>query len=108
MRTLISNGTIVTAGDTYPADVLIDGTEGSLQATHTQLTLSLKTAPELKQVYALQGRWFPDAFGGSMGEMMRALEESREPQTSGRDNLNTVRIAYAAVRSSETGQTVAL
>src|SRR5438270_1128607 len=25
MRTLISNGTIVTAGDTYPADVLIDG-----------------------------------------------------------------------------------
>src|SRR3954453_22885409 len=25
MRTLIKNGTIVTAGDTYPADILIDG-----------------------------------------------------------------------------------
>jgi hypothetical protein len=30
------------------------------------------------------------------------------PQTSGRDNLNTVRIAYAAVESSATGRAVEL
>jgi predicted dehydrogenase len=41
-----------------------------------------------------------------MGEMMQALTERREPQTSGRDNLNSVRIAYAAVESSETGKAV--
>jgi hypothetical protein len=43
-----------------------------------------------------------------MGEMMTALTEQREPQTSGRDNLNSIRIAYAAVESSTTGEAVAL
>ena len=58
--------------------------------------------------FPIGGRWFPDAFGGSMGELMQALAERREPETSGRDNLNTLRIAYAAVESSETGQAVSL
>jgi len=61
-----------------------------------------------EQVFAIQGRWFPDAFGGSMGELMRAVTEGREPQTSGRDNLNSVRIAFAGVQSSQTGQVVEL
>jgi len=39
---------------------------------------------------------------------MQALAERREPETSGRDNLNTLRIAYAAVESSETGQAMSL
>ena len=47
----------------------------------------LKAAPERKVTFPIRGQWFPDAFGGSMGEMMTALTEGREPQTSGRDNL---------------------
>ena len=43
-----------------------------------------------------------------MAEMMNALTEEREPLTSGRDNLNTVRTAYAAVISSNEGRAVAL
>lgn len=43
-----------------------------------------------------------------MGEMLRALAEGREPATSGRDNLNTIQIAYAAVESSNLGRTVEL
>jgi predicted dehydrogenase len=89
-------------------DWFIDGTEGSLQASNSELTLSLKSAPEQKQVFAIQGRWFPDAFGGSMGELMRAVAEEREPQTSGLDNLNSIKIAYAAVESAATGRTVEL
>lgn len=70
--------------------------------------VSFKENPQQKQVFAIQGRWFPEAFGGSMGKMMTALTEGREPQTSGRDNLNSIRIAYAAVESAATGRAVEL
>lgn len=86
----------------------LDGTLGSAAASQTELVISLKDSPHEKQVFALQGRWFPDAFGGSMGEMLRSLAEGREPQTSGRDNLNSLRIAYAAIESSRSGRTVEL
>ncbi len=86
----------------------IDGSQGSLIATHQELTLSLKDEPRHKQVFRIEGSWFPDAFGGAMGEMMLALTEKREPTTSGRDNLNSVKIAYAAVKSSNEGRAVEL
>lgn len=86
----------------------LDGTKGSACASQTELVVSFKDCPEYRQVFAVQGRWFPDAFGGSMGEMLRALAEGREPMTSGRDNLDSIRIAYAAVESSNTGRTVEL
>lgn len=87
---------------------LIDGTEGSLIGTGEELVVSLKSAPEQKHVLPIQGNWFPDAFGGSMGELMRAIAEDREPLTSGEDNLDSIRIAYAAVESSQSGRTVEL
>jgi len=43
-----------------------------------------------------------------MGEMMQALYEKRAPMTSGQDNLNSIKIAYAAVESSTTGEAVIL
>jgi len=89
-------------------DWCIDGTEGSAMVSRDELTVSFKTAPEQKQVFAVQGKWFPDAFGGSMGELMRALAEEREPLTSGEDNLQSIKIAYAAVESAKTGRSVEL
>ncbi len=86
----------------------LDGTNGSACASQTELVVSFTDNPEQRQVWSIQGRWSPDAFGGSMGEMLRALAEGREPATSGRDNLNTIRIAFAAVESSNTGRTVEL
>ena len=86
----------------------IDGTEGSLQGSQSELVVSFRKTPEQKQVFAIQGRWFSDAFGGSMGELMRAVLEEREPMTSGRDNLESIKIALAAVESAASGRTVAL
>jgi predicted dehydrogenase len=86
----------------------VDGTEGSLHANFDEVVVSLKSAPQEKHVIPIQGKWFPDAFGGSMGELLRAVAEDREPLTSGRDNLESIKIAYAAVRSAETGQAVEL
>jgi predicted dehydrogenase len=39
--------------------------------------------------------WFPDAFAGTMAQLLCALEEQTEPEVSGRDNLETVALCEA-------------
>src|SRR5438477_212350 len=107
MTTLHFNNLIAASG-LHRYEWFMDGTEGSLVASQSEVAVCLKENPEAKITFPVRGRWFPDAFGGSMGEMMRALAEDREPQTSGRDNLSSIRIAYAAVESSSTGEAVEL
>jgi predicted dehydrogenase len=58
--------------------------------------------------HVFRERWLPDAFAMPMAEVMCALEEGRSPETSGRDNLGTLRIIEAAYRSIETGRRVDL
>jgi predicted dehydrogenase len=40
--------------------------------------------------------WFPDAFAGTMGQLLIALETGKEPAISGRDNLKTMALVDAA------------
>lgn len=54
----------------------------------------------------LSGRWFSDGFDGTMSELLVAIEEGREPNNSGRDNLGTVALALAAMASAEVGRAV--
>ncbi|MFC5653660.1 Gfo/Idh/MocA family protein [Paenibacillus solisilvae] len=56
----------------------------------------------------LEGRWFPHAFMGPMGELMRAVQENREPENSVRDNLVTLQMVFAAYRSMAENRPVAL
>jgi predicted dehydrogenase len=106
MATLHFNN-IVTTRAMHRYEWFLDGTAGSAAASQTALVVSLKEDPYCKHVIALQGSWFSDAFGGSMGELLRARRR-RPPQTSGDDNLDTIRIAYATVESSRTGRAVEL
>lgn len=46
--------------------------------------------------------WFPDAFAGTMAQLLVALEEGREPEISGRDNLRTMALVDAAYLSTRT------
>jgi len=39
--------------------------------------------------------WFPDAFIGTMSQLLCALEEGREPEISGRDNIETIALCEA-------------
>lgn len=52
--------------------------------------------------------WFPDAFVGPMAQLLCALEEQREPEISGRDNLSTMALVEACYRSAEEHRAVAL
>jgi hypothetical protein len=45
--------------------------------------------------------WFPDAFIGTMAQLLIALETGTEPAISGRDNLKTMALVDAAYKSAE-------
>ncbi|MEP7240439.1 MAG: Gfo/Idh/MocA family oxidoreductase [Devosia sp.] len=48
-------------------------------------------------------KWMPDSFVYPMADLMCAIEDGRQPATSGRDNLGTLRIIEAAYRSIAEG-----
>jgi predicted dehydrogenase len=52
--------------------------------------------------------WFPDAFIGTMAQLLIALESGREPAISGRDNLKTMALVEAAYLSTEQFRSVGL
>jgi len=52
--------------------------------------------------------WFPDAFAGTMAQLLVALESGEEPEISGRDNLRTMGLVEAAYRSVREGRAVVL
>jgi hypothetical protein len=50
--------------------------------------------------------WFPDAFIGTMGQLLIALEDQTEPAISGRDNLKTMALVEAAYLSAAQSRAV--
>ena len=50
--------------------------------------------------------WFPDAFAGTMGQLLIALETGSVPAISGRDNLQTMALVDAAYLSATEGRLV--
>jgi len=52
--------------------------------------------------------WFPDAFIGTMAQLLIALETKTEPAISGRDNLKTMALVEAAHKSVSESRSVGL
>jgi len=44
--------------------------------------------------------WFPDAFAGTMGGLLRALETGLEPDIAGSDNLKTIALCEAVLAAA--------
>lgn len=103
MSTLHFNNLVKTHATTAHNEWLIDGTHGTAMLTGDTLTVVDARTPRSKIVTKTEGAWWNDAFAGSMGELMRALHEKREPMCSGRDNLASIRTAQAMLRSSQGG-----
>jgi len=86
----------------------VGGTSGSLVADGPDLgaqRVTLTTTEGIAQP-KLECQWFNDGFRGTMGELLCAIEEGREPSNSARENLFSLALAFAAVRSRITGQEV--
>ena len=52
--------------------------------------------------------WFPDAFAGTMGQLLTALSTGQPPAIGGRDNLKTMALVDAAYRSAVEHRAIAL
>lgn len=84
------------------------GDLGTLRATGidfnrqrvTLFTAAGKAKPKL------EGRWFANGFHATMGELLRAIEEKREPANSAKNNLRSLELCFAALKSANTGKPV--
>lgn len=86
--------------------ISITGTQGTLRARGAICEAHDVTLHTQRGVArpVLTGKWFNDGFRGTMGELLCAIEENREPSNSARENLRGLAICFAAVRSANTGR----
>lgn len=88
----------------------IGGTLGSLQSDGPDLGVQsvTMTTPQGIAQPKLEGNWFNDGFQGTMGELLCAIEEDREPSNGAAENLQSLAMAFAAVESRMTGTEVTI
>ncbi|MCX8571952.1 MULTISPECIES: Gfo/Idh/MocA family oxidoreductase [Hyphomicrobiales] len=79
----------------------ISGTLGSLSSIGPDLgsqSVELTTVAGSARP-SLEGSWFNDGFGGTMGELLASIEEEREPLNGARGNLQSLALTFAAIAS---------
>ncbi|HEX7291250.1 MAG TPA: Gfo/Idh/MocA family oxidoreductase [Conexibacter sp.] len=99
-------------------DWRVEGTEGIAKGTigwpdypegsPSTIDYTLRGEPGTWHRPRWQERWFPQAFIGTMAQLLRAVEGGGEPEISGRDNLKTMALIEAAYRSAAERRTVEL
>lgn len=72
----------------------------------SKIRFTTKKYPDQWFEPALNRPWFPDAFRGTMAQLLCAVEEDREPEISGRDNLHTIAAVEACYRSIHEEKTI--
>jgi predicted dehydrogenase len=89
----------------------VEGTDGLARGTigwpsypaRTPSTLDFTTKQQ--PGYWFQPRWkevwFPDAFVGTMSQLLCAIEEGKEPEIGGRDNLETIALCEAVFTAAK-------
>jgi predicted dehydrogenase len=101
-----ANVLIRTVGDVRTArpaaPFWIHGTEGTIRGSVLLGSefLELDRDGELT-CFELDGAWFPDGFAGTLGELLCAIAEEREPYNSARHNLLSLELTLAACRSAD-------
>ena len=100
--TLRIAGNVVT--ETPSAPFWIHGTEGTIRGSVLLGSDRLSVdQPGHTVDYEVPGAWFVDGFAGTMGELMNAVAEDREPENSAAHAATTVRLMLAATESAEQG-----
>ncbi|WP_425148656.1 Gfo/Idh/MocA family protein [Deinococcus sp.] len=78
------------------------------QGSPSTLDFTSQAAPGQWRRPRWKEQWFPQAFKGTMGQLLNALQTGREPELSGHENLGTMRLIEAAYRSAHEGRAVSL
>ena len=85
------------------------GTKGTLRTRGPGLNEQPQVEVYLEEgsaVVPLEGCWFESGFQGTMGELLCAIEEEREPNHSARNNLRSLELCFAALESANSGKPV--
>lgn len=83
----------------------VAGSAGTVAAEGPDLStqhVTLATAAGIARP-ALEGTWFREGFLGTMGALLAAVEEGREPANGARANLDGLALAFAAIASAARG-----
>jgi predicted dehydrogenase len=86
-------------------NTFVSGTHGSLHSIGKDLNaqdLTLVTRKGRARP-KLEGTWFNDGFAGTMGELLCAIEQGREPENSAAGNLRSLALTFAAIQSAHAG-----
>ncbi|MFC4870957.1 Gfo/Idh/MocA family protein [Negadavirga shengliensis] len=89
----------------------IVGTKGTLRSRGPGLNKQpmMEIYTETGEVKVpLEGSWFENGFQGTMGELLCAIEENREPGNGAESNLKSLQLCYAALKSADTGKVVSI
>lgn len=83
----------------------IGGTKGSITSSGPDLGQQAVTLVTERGLAGpkLIGTWFNDGFRGAMGELLCAIEEDREPLNNAADNLKSLALTFAAIKSARDG-----
>lgn len=87
-------------------DAIALGRIGWPTGGHSEIKYANATAASDWVEPVLTGKWFPDAFAGTMGALFDAIATGTEPSNSGRDNLKTLRLVEACYQSAAQRRTV--
>jgi predicted dehydrogenase len=79
----------------------IHGTEGTIRGSTLGNDFIELEHDSIFSRFDLKGGWFPDGFAGTMGELLSAIAERREPYNSARNNLLTLEMTLAACQSED-------
>ncbi len=96
----------------------VEGTEGIAKGTigwpdypdgsPSTIDYTLRAEEGVWHTPRWEERWFPQAFIGTMGQLMKALETGDEPEISPVDNLRTMALIEAAYRAADRHSAVEL
>ncbi|UBZ05595.1 Gfo/Idh/MocA family oxidoreductase [Salegentibacter mishustinae] len=87
----------------------IVGTKGTLRSRgpglNDQPEIELFTEKGCAKI-PLEGSWFENGFQGTMGELLCAIEENREPTNNAASNLRSLELCFAALESADKGKVI--
>jgi predicted dehydrogenase len=84
---------------------VVIGSGGTLTSRGPDLgdqQVTLATAAGLARP-RLEGTWFKEGFRGTMGALLKAVEEGRPPLNSARGNLEALKLVFAAIAATRRG-----
>jgi predicted dehydrogenase len=101
--------------DSY-AEFRFEGTDGTVRGSIGLVddypeggpdTFEFRSGPDADwESHEVPNAWFPDAFVGTMGSLLRAIETGERPPTHPAENIDTLRLANGAYRSANEGTVV--